>query len=312
MPDFALTRAVARAEIRDGLLGDPPSISPKFFYDQAGSKLFEQITRTPEYYLTATEIGILESRRQEIAEGIGPQAVLAEIASGSARKARILLSALESPAAYVPMDISEGMLSKETAALRRDFPGLRVLPVAADFSGNFTFPDFDFDHGRIAIFYAGSSLGNFEPEEAADFLARVSRIAGEGSCLLLGVDRKKDKKTLDRAYNDPGGLNAAFNQNILNNVNVLADGDFAPDKWIHRAFYDKGHGRIALGLVSAEDQTVQVAGETLRFMEGDRIQTENSYKYDVEEVLALAAPAWMPLRHWSDPAERFSVFLFYC
>ena len=192
----------------------------------------------------------------------------------------------------------------------RDFPDLRVLPVAVDFSRDFAFPPFDFEHGRIAIFYAGSSLGNFEPEDAAEFLARVGRAAGPGSRVLPGVDRKKDKGVLDRAYNDPEGLNAAFNRNILNNVNSLADGDFNPEKWIHRAFYDEQCGRIELCLVSAVDQTVRVAGETLRFAAGDRIHTENSYKYEVEEVLELAAPAWRPLHHWSDPADRFTVFLF--
>ena len=310
MPDFALARAAARAEIRSGLLGDPPSISPKFFYDRVGSDLFDRITELPEYYLTATEIGILESRSEEIAAGIGPCAVLAELASGSARKARIVLGALDAPAAYVPVDISEETLTGQADALRRDFPDLRVLPVAVDFSRDFAFPSFDFEHDRIAIFYAGSSLGNFEPEEAAKFLARVGRAAGPGSRLLLGMDRKKDKGVLDRAYNDPEGLNAAFNRNILNNVNALADGDFNPETWIHRAFYDEGRGRIELWLESAVDQTVRVAGETLRFAAGDRIHTENSYKYEVEEVLELAAPTWHPLRHWSDPGERFSVFLF--
>ena len=228
MADFAVTRSDAWNEIRKGLLSDPPSISPKYFYDRAGSELFERITRTPEYYLTSTEVGILETRRVEIAAGIGPRAVLAEVASGSARKARVVLGALDAPAAYVPVDISEATLAGEAAALRPDFPGLRVLPVAVDFSRDFAFPAFPFDHGRIAIFYAGSSFGNFEPEEAAAFLARLARAAGPGSRLLLGADRKKDKGTLDRTYNDPGGLNAAFNRNILNHVNRLADGDFVP------------------------------------------------------------------------------------
>lgn len=310
MPDFALDRAAARAEIREGLLRNPPSISPKFFYDRVGSDLFERITRTPEYYLTATEIGILEGNLGEIADGIGPHAVLAEIAAGSARKARIVLGGLDAPAAYAPVDIAEEMLAGQAAAVRRDFPDLRVIPVAADFSGDFAFPEFDFDRGRIVVFYAGSSLGNFEPEEAAAFLARLGRAAGPGSRLLLGVDRKKDRAILDRAYNDPGCLNAAFNRNILNNVNRLADGDFDPEEWIPHQFYDEGKGRIELWLESAGHQTVRVAGEVFRFAAGDRIHTENSYKYDVEEVLALAAPGWRPLRHWSDPAERFSVFLF--
>ena len=162
----------------------------------------------------------------------------------------------------------------------------------------------------MLLVYAGSSLGNFEPEEASAFLAQLQRAAGPGSRLLLGVDRKKDKATLDRAYNDPGGLNAAFNRNILNNVNRLADGDFDPEAWIARAFYVERRGRIELWLESADDQTVRVAGETLRFQAGDRIHTENSYKYDADEVLTLAAPAWTPLHVWCDPDERFSVFLF--
>ena len=310
MADFAVTRKAAREEIRKGLLSHPPSISPKYFYDRMGSDLFEQITRTPEYYLTATEIGILEGNLEEIAAGIGPRAVLAEIAAGSARKARIVLGGLEAPAAYAPVDIAEEMLAGQAAAVRRDFPDVRVIPVAADFSDDFAFPAFDFDHGGITVFYAGSSLGNFEPGEASAFLARLARAAGPGSRLLLGVDRKKDKATLDRAYNDPGGLNAAFNRNILNNVNRLADGDFDPEKWIPRQFYDEGRGRIELCLESARDQTVRVAGETLRFQTGDRIHTENSYKYDVDEVLSLAAPAWTPLHVWCDLDERFSVFLF--
>ena len=310
MADFALTRGAAQEEIREGLLRTPPSISPKFFYDRVGSDLFERITRTPEYYLTATEIGILESNLGEIAAGIGPRAVFAEIAAGSARKARIVLGGLESPAAYAPVDIAEEMLAGQAAAVRRDFPDLRVIPVAADLSTDFAFPAFDFDRRRIAVFYAGSSLGNFEPGDASAFLARLARTAGLGSRLLLGVDRKKDKATLDRAYNDLGGLNASFNRNILNNVNRLADGDFDPDKWIPHQFYDEARGRIELWLESAEDQVVRVASETFRFAASDRIHTENSYKYDVNEVLALAAPAWTPLHVWCDPAERFSVFLF--
>ena len=229
------------------------------------------------------------------------QEVFGVSAGGSRRLRR-----LRSPKARIVL----GALAGQADALGRDFPDLRVLPVAVDFSRDFAFPRFDFEHRRIAIFYAGSSLGNFEPEEAAEFLARVGRAAGPGSRLLLGVDRKKDKGVLDRAYNDPEGLNAAFNRNILNNVNALADGDFNPEKWIHRAFYDERHGRIELWLASAVDQTVRVAGETLRFAAGDRIHTENSYKYEVEEVVELAAPAWRPPHHWSDPGERFSVFLF--
>ena len=310
MADFAVTRKAARAEIRKGLLSDPPSISPKYFYDRVGSDLFERITRTPEYYLTATEIGILEGNLEEIAARIGPRAVLAEIAAGSARKARIVLGGLETPAAYAPVDIAGEMLAGQAASVRRDFPDLRVIPVAADFSDDFAFPAFDFDHGGITVFYAGSSLGNFEPGEASAFLARLARAAGPGSRLLLGVDRKKDKAILDRAYNDPGGLNAAFNRNILNNVNRLADGDFDPEAWIPQQFYDEGRGRIELWLESARHQTVHVAGEVFRFAAGDRIHTENSYKYDVDEVLSLAAPAWTPLHVWCDPDERFSVFLF--
>ena len=310
MPDLALARTAAFAEIREGLLGDPPSLSPKFFYDRVGSELFDRITRLPGYYLTEAEIGILEKRNEEIADGIGSRAVLAELASGSARKARIVLSELEAPAAYAPMDISEEMLAGQAAAVRRDFPDLRVIPVAADFSREFSFPPFHFDHRRIAVLYAGSSVGNLEPEDATAFLGRVARAAGAGSRLLLGVDRKKDRETIERAYNDPEGVNAAFNRNILNNVNALADGDFVAGKWVHEASWNEAQGRVELRLVSAEAQTVRVAGEILRFRAGDWIHTENSYKYSVEEAVALAAPAWDLLRFWSGPGERFTVFLF--
>ena len=309
-PDLAVPRRTAFAEIRAGLLRDPPAIAPKFFYDRVGSELFERITRLPGYYLTAAETAILESRREEIAAGIGPRAVLAEIASGSARKARILLSGLEAPAAYAPVDISRETLAGQAAEVRRAHPGLRVIPVAADFSRGFSFPAFAFEHDRIAVFYAGSSIGNLEPEDAAAFLARVGRAAGPGARLLLGVDRKKDREALERAYTDPEGINEAFNRNILNNVNALAGGDFAAERWNHHAFYDEARGRIEMRLVSAEAQTVRVAGEVLRFGAGDWIHTENSYKYSVEEVLALAAPAWRERRCWSDPADRFTVFLF--
>lgn len=310
MPDLAVARTAAFAEIREGLRGDPPAIAPKFFYDRVGSRLFERITRLPEYYLTEAEIGILESRNRQIGEGIGPQAVLAELASGSARKARIVLSGLEAPAAYAPLDISAKTLAGQAAAVRRDFPGLSVIPVAADLSAEFSFPAFGFEHRRIAVLYAGSSVGNLEPQEARAFLARVGRAAGAGARLLLGVDRKKDRRTLERAYNDPGGLNAAFNRNILNNVNALADGDFVPERWNHRAFYDEARGRIELRLSSARDQRVRVAGEVLRFRAGDWIHTENSYKYTVAEAAALGGRTWTPLHFWSDPTERFTVFLF--
>lgn len=311
MADLALARSAALDEIREGLLGEPPALPPKFFYDRVGSELFDRITRLPDYYLTEAEISILRERGDEIARWIGPRAVLAEIAAGSARKARILLDRLESPAAYVPVDISEEMLSGQAEEVCRARPDLEVIPVPRDLSDEFVFPALDFAFDRIAVLYAGSSIGNLEPDEATAFLARIARAAGPGASLLLGVDRRKDPRIIERAYNDEEGLNAAFNRNILNNVNALAEGDFVPEKWNHRASWNEAHGRMELSLVSAGDQTVRIAGETLRFRRGDAIHTENSYKYTKDEVLELASDAWRLADHWTDRKGRFNVFLFF-
>ncbi len=309
MADLALARSRAVDEIREGLLGRPPSLAPKFFYDRAGSALFDRITRLPDYYLTEAEISILRERGRDLADWFGPRAVLAEIAAGSARKARIVLGSLEAPAAWVPVDISEETLLRQAAEVRRARPDLEVIPVAADLSREFLFPGLDFAFGRFVVLYAGSSIGNLEPDAASELLARIGRAAGPRSFLLLGVDRRKDPRIIERAYNDAGGLNAAFNRNILNNVNALARGDFVPDRWDHRAFWNEARGRIELHLVSAGEQTVRVAGETLRFRRGDSIHTENSYKYTEEEVCDILGDAWRVQESWSDAREWFTVFL---
>ena len=309
MPDFALARAAARAEIREGLLRTPPSISPKFFYDPVGSDLFDRITRTPEYYLTATEITILETNLDEIAAGIGPRAVLAEIAAGSARKARIVLGGLESPAAYAPVDIAEETLTGQATAVRRDFPDLNVIPVAADFSRDFALPAFHFDHGRIALFYAG-------------LLARELRACGSVGFPRAARARRRPRlppPARRGPEEGPGGPQPRLQrprrpqrrlqpqhpeQREPARGRRLRPGKVAPAPvlrrrtWPHRAVARKRRGPDGPG-----------RRETLRFAAGDRIHTESSYKYDVEEVLALAAPGWRPLHHWSDRAERFSVFL---
>ena len=231
-----------------------------------------------------------------------------DLGPGTGRKARVLLASLESPAAYVPVDIAEELLAQSSAAIRREFPDLPVIPVAADLARGFSFPDFNFDHGRVAVLYAGSTIGNFEPDQAAELLEGIARAAGPDARLFLGVDRKKDRETIERAYNDPGGICAAFHRNILTNVNALADGNFVPEQWIHEARYHEAHGRLEGRLVSDRDQVVSVAGEVVHFRAGDAITTGSAYKFAKEDVAALAAPWWRPSAVYSDPAERFSVF----
>ena len=310
MVSFALDESVAVAEVRERLLRQPPSLAAKFLYRGEGARLFEAITRLPEYYQAEAELGILRSRRKDIARHIGPQAVLVDLGAGTLTKARIVLSGLESPAAYVPLDMTWGMLAEPSGAIFDDWPDLPVIPVVADLARDFSLPAFDFDYSRIAFLFAGTTIGNFEPDEAAALLENVARAAGPGASLLLGVDRKNDRETVELAYNDPGGVTAAFHRNVLNNVNALADGDFVAKQWIHEARYNEVRGRIEARLVSDRAQTVRVAGEILHFRTGDSIHTCNSYKYSVNEVTALAAPWWRLLAFFSDPAERFTVFVF--
>jgi len=296
-----------RAAVLGGLSGPQKRIPAKFFYDAEGSRLFEEICGLAEYYPTRTEIGILRRSAAEIAAAIGPDATLVEFGSGSSVKIRILLDALTSLAAYVPIDISRDHLVAAARALAGDYEGLAVVPVCADYSGPVVLPP-DLPRGRLTGFFPGSTIGNFAPTQAAAFLKQVATLLGPGGGLLIGVDLQKDAANLNAAYNDSLGVTAAFNLNLLARINRELDGDFALDGFDHRACYNAARACIEMHLVSNRHQVATVAGRAFEFQHGETIHTEDSHKYTVESFHALAAAAgWQARSVWTDPDRLFSV-----
>lgn len=289
-------------------LGDHPKwLSAKYFYDAAGSDLFEQITELPEYYPTRTELSILRRCAGEMAGYIPLSAALVEFGTGSTKKARILIEASPQLATYVPVDISAEFLAAEAAAVRRDIPWIAVLPVAADFTRDFDLPPQIRARPRVG-FFPGSTIGNFEPEDAAEFLRQAGRILGAGATMIVGVDRIKDTDVLNAAYDDAAGVTAKFNLNVLARMNRELGGDFDLSSFRHRAFYNVEAHRIEMHLESLRDQTVTVAGRTFAFAKGETIHTENSYKYTVESFRALAQSAgWRPVATWTDERDYFAI-----
>ncbi len=297
-----------RGAVLDGLRAEQKFISPMYFYDEAGSQLFEQITHLPEYYPTQTEIGLFDGYSDEIAAYLGSGVCLVEYGSGSSRKIRKLLETAR-PAAYVPVDISGDHLEDNAQALHADFPWLSVYPVCADFSAPLTLPPPVAELPK-AGFFPGSSIGNFEPPAAADLLGNMHDTLGSGGRLLIGVDRKKDKRVLEDAYDDAAGVTAEFNRNALVHINEQLDADFDPSRFAHRAIYNETIGAVQMFLVSTEAQTVTVAGESFEFADGEALHTENSFKYHPEEFSALATEAsFATTAHWTDARSWFSVFL---
>ena len=303
-------------EVIEGLCGERKSIAPKYFYDEQGSRLFDQITRLPEYYLTRTEIGILRRELGQVADLLrhgGGQAagrpLLLECGSGSGEKARILIDALQ-PQAYVAIDISRDYLVASAQSISADYPELDVYALCADYSRDWHLPP-EIDAGASTLaFFPGSSLGNFEPAEAVRFLAGVRGAVGIGGHLLVGIDPPKDRQVLEAAYNDSGGVTARFNLNILSHLNRIFDGDFSLAEFRHEAVYNEALARIELYLVSQRDQQVQLAGRRIAFAKGERVHTENSYKYSYDVFLAMAWQAgYKGCFHCSDPAGLFSVYL---
>ncbi|MGB3867519.1 MAG: L-histidine N(alpha)-methyltransferase [Xanthobacteraceae bacterium] len=305
-PRLAPQASPFAADVLEGLSRQPKQLSPKYFYDAAGSELFEQITAQPEYYPTRVELGILRAREREIAAIIPQGAALVEFGAGSTTKARLLLRHGR-VTAYVPVDISGEFVTAQAANLRRDFPHLRVAPVIADFTAPFTLPEAVKAVPKVG-FFPGSTLGNFEPQEAAAFLRGARRILGAGAGLLLGVDLEKDDRTLHAAYNDAAGVTARFNLNLLTRINRELGGNFDLAGFAHRAIYNRERHRVEMHLVSRKAQTVRILGKSIAFREGESIHTENSYKYSIARFNALAEGAgWTPRRSWTDDEGLFSV-----
>ena len=298
-----------RDDVFEGLSREQKELPCKYFYDDRGSELFNTICGLDEYYPTRTETALLQAHGREMADLIGPGVCLIEFGCGSLLKTRLLLDALRSPAAFVPIDISADHLLQSAAALAADYPNLEVLPVAADFTRPVKLPDKarKASENRIG-FFPGSTIGNFDHAGAADFLATVANMVGGGGALLIGVDLKKDEDILVRAYDDAQGVTAAFNRNVLERINRELGGCFDIETFRHRALYNGAEGRIELHLVSEKDQTVTVHDRDFTFTEGETIHTENSCKYHVEEFSSLAAGAgFRSARTWVDGDGLFSL-----
>jgi dimethylhistidine N-methyltransferase len=309
--DLAPSEESFRDAVFAGLGQAKKTLPCKFFYDARGSALFEGICEVPEYYLTRTEIRILEDYAGEIARHIGAYCRLVELGSGSSRKVRILLEALEAPAAYVPVDISREHLREAASRLAADFPDLNVIAVCADYTRPFALPPLPGPAGKRVGFFPGSTIGNFEPDAVVRFLAHCAELLGPEAEMLIGVDLKKERATLERAYNDRAGLNAAFNLNLLERINRELGGDLNVARFEHLAFYSEEKGRMELYLKSLSDQTATIAGRPFHFAEGERIHTENSYKYAIPEFRALALRAGFAAVHtWTDKNQLFSVHYF--
>ncbi len=306
--DLAPVLRTMREEVLESLLAPQKTLAPKYFYDERGSQLFDEITRLPEYYPTRTETALFEAHSAEISGHFNGAVTLIEYGSGSSRKIRALLEGMK-PAAYVPLDISGEHLETSAKTLQADYSWLNIYAVCADYSQDIALPEAIPRHQPMA-FFPGSSIGNFAPTDAQAFLRRVRALVGEQGKLLIGVDRKKDKRVLESAYNDTAGVTAAFNLNVLTHLNRELEGNFDIAGFAHRAIYNEEIGSIQMFLESLVDQQVELAGEHIEFAANEQIHTENSYKYDPAQFAKLAAGAgWKEELHLTDPQNYFSVFL---
>ena len=296
-----------RDEVLQGLQKPQKELPAKLFYDRVGSQLFEEITTLPEYYLTRTEIGILDSNADEIVRRMGSDFVLIEYGSGSSRKVRILLDQLTTSATYMAIDISLLYLKESAERLNDAYPDITVVAVCADYTKPFEIPECDSYQKRV-IFFPGSTVGNFEPYLARKFFRDTASILRPGDGMLIGVDLKKDPEILHAAYNDAAGVTARFNLNILEHINRELDADFDLDRFEHVAFYNSVDGRIEMHLRSTTSQVVHIGGEEIAFRAGETIHSENSYKYSIEDFRALIADTGFAHETvWTDEQNLFSV-----
>jgi len=297
------------SEVLQGLKQRPRVIPPKFFYDEYGSQLFDAICHTEEYYPTRTEQALLRNHGREIAQLIGDRCVLIEPGSGNSEKVRLLLDDLK-PAAYLPMDISRDFLFNAANQISSEYPWLEVHATCIDFTAPLELPYCPENIHRV-IFFPGSSIGNFEPSQAVEFLRNLATVAGSNGSLLIGVDMKKDPAILNAAYNDTQGITAAFNLNLLTRINRELNANILLDNFAHRAFYNTELGRVEMHLVSKQVQTLQIAGQQFELAEGETIHTESSYKYTPQEFIELAARAgFISRKVWTDRDELFSLHYF--
>nr|WP_229218635.1 L-histidine N(alpha)-methyltransferase [Rugamonas brunnea] len=295
-----------QAEITAGLLAPSAAVSPKFFYDSLGSRLFEAICELPEYYPTRTEAAIFARYGSDIANAVGTGCTLIDLGAGNCAKAAALFPLLQ-PQQYVPVDISRDFLADAVRGLQQRFAEIGMLALGLDFSQGCALPD-SVRHAQRLFFYPGSSIGNFGPEQAQRFLRGLRDSAGEDGGLLIGVDLAKDTAVLDAAYDDALGVTAAFNLNLLHHLNHLVGADFDVRHWLHRAFFNEQASRIEMHLEARHALTVRWQGGERHFGAGERIHTEYSYKYTRAGFVALLERAgFETARIWTDPAGWFAV-----
>jgi dimethylhistidine N-methyltransferase len=297
-----------RKDVLAGLSAQPKTLNPKLFYDEEGSRLFEQICTVPEYYPTRSEVAILDTYAEEMKNEMSEHPLLIEFGSGSSQKVRLLLDKVR-PSGYVAVEISREQLLSACDQLSVLYPHVDITAVCADYSQPLDLADIESGCGaqRVA-FFPGSTIGNFKPEAAVEFLANIRQVVGLGGGLLIGVDLKKSPQVLNAAYNDKAGVTAAFNLNLLHRINEKLGADFDLSSFSHRAFYNEALGRIEMHLVSSRKQQVRIEDKVFRFELEETIHTENSYKYTVDEFQALAAQAgFKPGKAWVDHNGLFSV-----
>ena len=295
-------------DVLAGLARPRKELPPRYFYDERGCELFEAICETPEYYLTRAETALMRQRAGDMARRLGPDCEVVEYGSGSGRKTRILLEALE-PVAYVAVDIAREQLRATASEFARDFPRLVVVAVCADYARPLTLPPLNAVRARRrVVYFPGSTVGNFTPDDAADFLGNVRELVGPGGGLLVGVDLKKAPARLNAAYNDARGVTAEFNLNLLRRINRELGADFDLAAFRHQAFYNEPLGRIEMHLLCLKAQEVTIRGRAIRFSAGETIHTENSCKYTVAEFQALArTKGFDPVECWTDADRSFGI-----
>ncbi len=293
-------------EIMHGMNQTPKALPSKYFYDEAGSRLFDEITELEEYYPTRTERLILEENVDSISSELGEKVLLIEPGSGSSEKTKILLSRMDSICCYIPIDISGDYLGQVAEGLREEFPEIDIQPLAADYTHPFELPNI-YSSSRKVVFFPGSTIGNFKKETVVRFFEVIADILGEDGAMLIGVDLKKDVKVLEDAYNDAREVTAAFNKNMLRHLNREIGTDFDLDSFDHKAIWNAEAGRIEMRLYANKEHRVKVNGDSFVLEEGEFIHTENSHKYSLEEFENLVSPWFKVKKVWTDENDLFSV-----
>ena len=305
--EIEIIRSTFYRDVYEGLSKPPKELPSKYFYDERGSELFEEICSLKEYYLTRAELELMETHIEQICSSIGQNTLLVELGSGSSKKTRLLLEHLDHIVAYIPVDISSDFLNSEADKLQTEFPKLTVNPVAADYTRPFPLP-FRVEADKTVLYFPGSTIGNFTRKQTRKFLERMAGLLEPGDGFLIGADLLKNVNILEAAYNDSKGVTAQFNLNLLSRINRELDGNFDPDQFEHLAYFNKEKSRIEMHLKSITDQTVTIGRNTFHFREGETIHTENSHKYSLEDFQDLVSDHFTIQKNWTDSHSYFCLY----